>query len=96
MLSAILCTVAVLAEEPTGISKLLPKVSDYSANTDAGFLEAHQPLLSAPAEDAEKDAKYWAEAVGSRIKVTGYAMLKGVIPQTSTRVTAVPIPTPSI
>lgn len=73
MLSAILCTVAVLAEEPTGISKLLPKVSDYSANTDAGFLEAHQPLLSAPAEDAEKDAKYWAEAVGSRIKVTGYA-----------------------
>ena len=73
MLSAILCTVAVLAEEPTGISKLLPKVSDYSANTDAGFLEAHQPLLSAPAEDAEKDAKYWAEAVGSRIRVTGYA-----------------------
>ena len=73
ILSAILCTTAVFAEEPSGISKILPKVSDYSADTDAGFLEAHQPLLSAPAEDAEKDAKYWAEAVGSRLKVTGYA-----------------------
>ena len=73
ILSAILCITAVFAEEPSGISKILPKVSDYSADTDAGFLEAHQPLLSAPAEDAEKDAKYWAEAVGSRLKVTGYA-----------------------
>ena len=42
-------------------------------NTDAAILEAHQPLMAAPQADAEKDAKYWAQAVGSRIKVTGYA-----------------------
>ncbi len=73
MLTALLCTVAVLADEPKGIEKILPAVSDYSGDTDAAFLEAHQPLLQAPAEGAEKDAKYWAEAVGSRLKVTGYA-----------------------
>ena len=73
MLAALLCSAAVLAEEPKGLDKILPSVSDYSGNTDAAFLEAHQPLLKAPEEGAEKDAKYWAEAVGSRLKVTGYA-----------------------
>lgn len=73
MLAALLCSAAVSAEEPKGLEKILPVVSDYSGNTDAAFLEAHQPLLKAPEEGAEKDAKYWAEAVGSRLKVTGYA-----------------------
>ncbi len=73
MISALLITASVSAEEPSGAGKFLPKVADYTSQTDAGFLEAHQPLLSTPAEDADKDAKYWAQAVGSRIKVTGYA-----------------------
>jgi hypothetical protein len=73
MLAALLCSTAVLADEPKGLDKILPAVSDYSGDTDAAFLEAHQPLLKAPEEGAEKDAKYWAEAVGSRLKVTGYA-----------------------
>jgi hypothetical protein len=73
MLAALLCSTAVLADEPKGLDKILPAVSDYSGDTDAAFLEAHQPLLKAPEEGAEKDVKYWAEAVGSRLKVTGYA-----------------------
>ena len=63
MLAALLCSTAVLADEPKGLDKILPAVSDYSGDTDAAFLEAHQPLLKAPEEGAEKDAKYWAEAV---------------------------------
>ena len=42
-------------------------------NTDQAILESHKPLYHAPAPDAEKDFKYWAAAVGSRLKITGYA-----------------------
>lgn len=42
-------------------------------NTDAAYLESKSALLAAPAPDAPKDAKYWAEAVGSRVKVMAYA-----------------------
>ena len=36
-------------------------------NTDQAILESHKPLYHAPAPDAEKDFKYWAAAVGSRL-----------------------------
>jgi hypothetical protein len=68
-----LCSTAVLADEPKGLDKILPAGSNYSDDTDAAFLEAHKPLLKTPAEGAEKDVEYWAEAVGTRLKVTGYA-----------------------
>ncbi len=45
------------------------------ASTDQGYLESKDALFAAPAPaaDAEKDANYWAGAVGSRVKVMGYA-----------------------
>lgn len=42
-------------------------------NTDQAILEEHSTLVSAPAETADKDVKYWANALVSRMKVTGYA-----------------------
>lgn len=44
-----------------------------SGNTDQAFLEEHNTLVSAPAETNDKDVKYWANTVASRLKVTGYA-----------------------
>lgn len=43
------------------------------ASTDQAYLESKSALLAAPEAGDKKDAKYWAEAVGSRVKVTGYA-----------------------
>lgn len=42
-------------------------------NTDQAILEDRKPLLGAPAADGPRDFNYWAGAVGSRLKVTGYA-----------------------
>ena len=42
-------------------------------NTDQAILEDRKPLLGAPAADSQRDFNYWAGAVGSRLKVTGYA-----------------------
>lgn len=44
-----------------------------SGNTDQAILEEHNTLVSAPAEPVEKDVKYWANTLASRLKVTGYA-----------------------
>ncbi|MDO4172136.1 MAG: porin [Prevotellaceae bacterium] len=44
-----------------------------SGNTDAAILEEHKTLVEAPANTTDKDLKYWANTVASRIKVTGYA-----------------------
>lgn len=44
-----------------------------SADTDQGILEEHTTIASAPKETADKDLKYWANTVASRLKVTGYA-----------------------
>lgn len=44
-----------------------------SGNTDQAILEEHNTLVSAPSPTKEQDAKYWANTVASRIKVTGYA-----------------------
>lgn len=43
------------------------------ANTDLAILEEHSTLVEAPAKESDKDVKYWANEVASRIKVTGYA-----------------------
>lgn len=44
-----------------------------SGNTDMAILEEHNTLVSAPAESNEKDVKYWANTVASRLKVMAYA-----------------------
>lgn len=46
-----------------------------SGNTDQAILEEHNTLVSAPAEPVEKDVKYWANTLASRLKVTGYAQV---------------------
>lgn len=43
------------------------------AGTDQAYLESKKALFSAPQAGEKKDAGYWAQAVGSRVKVTGYA-----------------------
>lgn len=49
-------------------------VTEYgSGNTDMAILEEHNTLVSPPKDDNDKDVKYWANTVASRIKVTGYA-----------------------
>ena len=58
---------ATMAKAETQTSEL------NSGNTDLAMLEEHNTLVSAPAESSEKDAKYWANALASRLKVTGYA-----------------------
>ena len=42
-------------------------------NTDQEILDDRKPIFEKPADDSNKDLKYWAEEVGSRLKVTGYA-----------------------
>lgn len=44
-----------------------------SGNTDQAMLEEHNTLVGAPEESNDKDMKYWANTVASRLKVTGYA-----------------------
>ena len=44
-----------------------------SGNTDMAILEEHNTLVNAPAESSDKDTKYWASTVASRLKVMGYA-----------------------
>lgn len=60
------------AETPEQTIEVQPtETADLS--TDAAYLESKNALLASPAADATKDANYWAQAVGSRVKVTGYA-----------------------
>ena len=44
-----------------------------NGNTDMEILEEHNTLIKAPAETNDKDTKYWASTVASRLKVAGYA-----------------------
>ena len=42
-------------------------------STDQEILDDRKPIFEKPADDSNKDLKYWAKEVGSRLKVTGYA-----------------------
>lgn len=49
------------------------EVNICDAATDQALLESKKPLLAKPDKDAKKNAAYWAQAVGSRVKVMAYA-----------------------
>ena len=59
--------------EFTAFKETVPKEVDITTiSTDQGHLEHKKPLVSPAAKDGH-DAGYWAQAVGSRIKLLGYA-----------------------
>ncbi len=42
--------------------------------SEQSLLDAHKPLVQAPSKDEEKNVKYWANTVASRLKVSGYGI----------------------
>lgn len=76
LIAAFMLTAAMAKAESTFTGHQMEEAAEQNisdASTDMKLLEGKKALFAAPEKDAKKDAAYWAQAVGSRVKVMAYA-----------------------